>query len=110
MGELLLTPPVAFVILLAAAGLLYFLLGRLSPGSKRASKGQVSPYACGEEQPTEQGIPDYSQFFPFAFFFTILHVAELTVATVPSLTAGSSIIAVFYVLSALVGLTILYRG
>ena len=32
--------------------------------------------------------PDYGQFFPFAFFFTILHVVALMVATVPAGTCG----------------------
>jgi NADH-quinone oxidoreductase subunit A len=108
-SEILLSAPVAFIIVLAAAGGIYYLLGRLAVEGK-ASKGKGRPYACGEEQPAEQGIPDYGQFFPFAFFFTILHVVALTVATVPAVTAGNLMIAIFYVASALVGLSVLYRS
>ena len=54
--------------------------------------------------------PDYGQFFPFAFFFTILHVVALMVTTVPARDAGARfVIAVVYVLGAVVGLLVLYR-
>ena len=52
---------------------------------------------------------DYGQFFPFAFFFTILHVVTLVVATSPARTLQSVGIAIIYVLGALLGLFILFR-
>jgi NADH-quinone oxidoreductase subunit A len=110
--ELLLSPPIAFVILLAAAGLVYAALGRLAP--KRRSRGEgLKPYACGEDKSDHMIQPDYGQFLPFAFFFTILHVVALMVTTAGSaaggLTAAALVIAVVYVLGAVVGLVILYR-
>jgi NADH:ubiquinone oxidoreductase subunit 3 (subunit A) len=109
-NEFVLSAPIAFVILLAVCGLLYFALGSISYKKGTKSHGQTQPYACGEEQPTELPVAEYSQFFPFAFFFTILHVVALTVATFAVATAGNIIIAAFYVVSALVGLTVLYRS
>lgn len=109
MNELLLSPPIAFIIVL----LLSLGLSALSaPLAFRRKAGVPGPstesYACGENVPAPRAQPDYSQFFPFAFFFTILHVVALMVATVPTETAGSFIIAVVYLLGAVFGLFLLF--
>ena len=75
--------------------------GRTGAGAK--------PYACGEETPDQKVQPDYSQFFPFAFFFTILHVVALMATTIQVGTAATLCIAVIYVLGGFVGLSVLYR-
>ena len=106
--NLLLSPPIALIILLIFGGLYYALMRGLTL-KKEPSAEALKPYACGEEQ-SEAVQPDYGQFFPFAFFFTILHVVALTVATVPVETAGNFMIAVLYVGCALVGLLVLYRS
>ena len=108
MNDLLMSPPIAFAVLLAASGLLYFGLRVFTLNKAVAGEG-LKPYACGEEQ-TDTIQADYGQFFPFAFFFTILHVVALTVTTVPVHTMGNYLIAVLYLLGALVGLSILYRS
>lgn len=110
MNELLLTAPIAFIVLFLVSGLVYFLIGNLSAGTKNVTEGQGRPYACGEEQAPEAAIADYGQFFPFAFFFTLLDVAALTVSTFLAVTPGSLVVGVLYVVSALVGLIILYRS
>jgi NADH-quinone oxidoreductase subunit A len=107
-GISLLAPPIAFVIVLVAALLLSFGMSRLSFRLKGRQKG-LGPYACGEDIPTHLIQPDYGQFFPFAFFFTILHVVAMMVATVPVETATSLLIAMVYILGAAVGLSVLYR-
>jgi NADH:ubiquinone oxidoreductase subunit 3 (subunit A) len=111
----LLSPPIAFVILLVAAGLIYAALGRLAPKNRSRGEG-LKPYACGEDKPDHMIQPDYGQFLPFAFFFTILHVVALMVTTAGGLAATAGrlmpaalVIAVVYVLGAVVGLVILYR-
>lgn len=110
-----LSPPIAFIIMLLAAGGLLFLLSRLSAVRTGKGTGSTKPYACGEDMPDHMIQPDYSQFFPFAFFFTILHVVALTVTTVPVEkfttveTVTTFVIATVYLLGAVVGLTILYR-
>ena len=65
-------------------------------------------YACGEDLPTAMIQPDYSQFYPFAFYFTILHVVALMIATVPTATIETFLIAVVYILGAIIGLVVLY--
>ena len=78
----MLTPPLAFLLLLIVISGLSWLTRGLSPkGAHSAGKGE--PYACGQDVPTGRIQPSYSEFFPFAFFFTIMHVAALVIATVP---------------------------
>ena len=105
----LLSPPIAFVILLAAGGLLYWGMGRLAP-KKRGRGDGLKPYACGEDIETHMIQPNYGQFLPFAFFFTILHVTALMVTTAAGATAAALAIALLYVLCAAVGLVVLYRN
>jgi hypothetical protein len=105
----LLFPPIAFLILLAACCLLYAGLGRLSFKGGRVTKALTEPYACGEAPPDRIAQPDYAQFFPFAFFFAILHVVAMMAATVPVETVRTFCVAALYVLGAIVGLVVLYR-
>ena len=109
MQSLLLSPPVAFVIVLAAIGLFSLALSRLSFKRKDRPGDIGKSYACGEDVATHLMQPDYSQFFPFAFFFTVLHVVTLMVATVPVETMESLWIALIYLAGAAVGLFILFR-
>ena len=104
-----LSPPIAFVILLLAAGGLLWVLSLLSAKRQGTGAGSTKPYACGEDMPNHMIQPDYGQFFPFAFFFTILHVVALMVTTVPVETIATFAIATVYLVGAVVGLTILYR-
>jgi hypothetical protein len=106
--SLILTPPLAFVIILAVVTALSYLLSKLSCKTK-SGEDSSKAYACGEDVPTSLIQPDYSVFFPFAFFFTILHVVALVATTVPVETAGSFAIAVIYVIGAITGLFILFR-
>ncbi len=108
----LLAPPLAFALVLLLVGLLFWFFGRFSfqpqPGQEASSK----PFACGEDgQPVVQ--PDYSRVFPFAFYFTVLHVVALMAATVPAHSAAGShsplAIAGIYIVGAVIGLFVLYR-
>jgi NADH:ubiquinone oxidoreductase subunit 3 (subunit A) len=109
MNDFLLTPPIAFVIcLLVVLGLLSA-LSHLTFRGKRRTGGVLEPYACGEDIQTHMIQPNYGQFMHFAFFFTILHVVALTIATVPVKTQGALLFAILYILGAIVGLSVLYR-
>jgi hypothetical protein len=108
LDQLILTPPIAFLIILLATLTLSYLMSKLSYKSKQSEEAGKS-YACGEDMPTSLIQPDYSAFFPFAFLFTILHVVALVVTTVPIETPGSFVIAVIYVLGAVTALFILFR-
>jgi NADH:ubiquinone oxidoreductase subunit 3 (subunit A) len=107
--NILLSPPMVFAIILIMVLFLSKMLSMLAfkPAKKIADQGK--PYACGENIPTHMIQPDYTQFFPFAFYFTILHVVALMVALVPIETLETLSIAVIYVLVAVVGLMVLYR-
>ena len=109
MKDLLLSPPLALSILIVFAVVYYAFLRTMTLKNVPPTEGLTKPYACGEEQ-TENLQADYGAFFPFAFFFTILHVVALTVTTVPVETMGSVIIAVLYIGGALLGLSVLYRS
>ena len=104
----LLMPPIAFVIMLAVAGGVSFGMSRLSLRHRAGQEG-MEPYACGEDIPTHMIQPNYGQFLPFAIFFTILHVVALTLATVPAMTPGTFVMAIVYLLGAVIGLVVLYR-
>jgi NADH-quinone oxidoreductase subunit A len=109
MDRLLLSPPIAFLIILGVTLLFAAALSKLSFKPKSHGEGETKSYACGEDIPTNLMQPDYSQFFPFAFFFTVLHVVTLIIATVPIETMESFSIAVIYIAGALVGMAILFR-
>ena len=76
--------------------------------SKRPA-GLCKPYACGEDLQNPRVQPDYSQFFPFAFFFTIMHVMALIITTVPIVAIRYSGNAFLYIIGAVCGLLILFR-
>ena len=104
-----LAPPLAFVIMLAAVFVLSLVMSRLS--IDRKGKRHTGPYACGENLPEQRHMvqPDYGQFLPFAVFFTILHVIVLMVTTIPAAAVVSAFaLAAAYIVSALVGLYVLY--
>jgi NADH:ubiquinone oxidoreductase subunit 3 (subunit A) len=113
------SPLIAFAILLAASALFYVAMSALRAGKRQKGARGLGPYACGEELPTHMIQPDYGQFYPFAFFFTVLHVVALIATTVPAVLADASkyaatygsilVVAGIYIAGAVAGLTILYR-
>jgi NADH-quinone oxidoreductase subunit A len=110
MSTWLLLPPVAFVVVLILAAVQYFCMGALQGVEQwPADPGKKKSYACGEDVPNHRIQPDYRQFFPFAFFFTIMHVVALMVATVPADMPAAQIAGICYLLGAAVGLFILFR-
>ena len=107
---LLLLPPIAFLVIFVFVWLQYAGLKALSSGEKwPEEKGKAESYACGQEVGDSRVSPNFSQFFPFAFFFTIMHVVALVVATYPRGDAGAIWMGVGYLVSAAVSLFILYK-
>ena len=103
----LLLPPIAFFVVLCVVMFqAYFMKKFAAKGTD--SKGKNKAYACGEDVLDHRVQPDYSQFYSFAFFFTIMHVVVLVIATTP-IDFFANIMAGFYVLAAIVGLLILFR-
>ncbi len=109
MREFWLMPPVAFIIVLVVVGVSTLIAGRMALKPKKGSEGAKKAYACGEDNFNHLVQPDYSQFFPFAFFFTILHVVALMITTVPAGTGSTLYVAIFYVCVAVTGLWVLLR-
>lgn len=105
MGNILLSPPVAFTVLFAVIALIMY-LSKFAAAKGTVSAGKEEAYASGEDYKVHHIEPDYNQFFPFAFFFTIMHVVVLIVATVPK---EFSLMAYIYVFIAVLVLFILFR-
>jgi NADH-quinone oxidoreductase subunit A len=107
---LLLLPPIAFLIIFVFVWLQYVGLKVFSAGEKwPEEKGKTESYACGHEMKDSRVNPNYSQFFPFAFFFTIMHVVALVVATFPKGNIEAIGLGVGYLVSASVSLFILFK-
>lgn len=77
------SPPVAFLLFLCAAGLI-LAVGRGMAPKPRKVGGKLETYACGEHLPGFKIQFGYRLFFFIALFFTMMHVAALVIATVPS--------------------------
>lgn len=107
--DILLTPPIAFIVILLASWLLSYLSSRLSFKPKGSQEGTYKAYACGEDTYDAMIQPDYSQFFVFAFFFTLAHVAVLIVATMPEGGLDVYAVALTYIVAVVISLFILFR-
>ena len=70
-----------FLIMLSIIFLLYLFAGTLGP-KRTKTKYKLKSYACGEDYPGGK-LPQSYNFFHVAFFFTILHVGVLLIATAP---------------------------
>ena len=110
MSDFLLTPPISFLVILAASWFISYLLSFLSFQKKQKTEGAGKAYACGEAEYDNMARPNYSQFFLFAFFFTFAHVATLIVTSMPRGITAAFFIAVLYILAVLVSLMILFRS
>lgn len=109
MDRIMLSPPVVFLVLLAVSWALSRLCARCAYRKRQHEGASRTAYACGEDLKSHMIQPDYSQFFPFAFFFTILHVVALVIATVPVETMETFAIAVVYLAGAVIGMCTLLR-
>lgn len=99
------SPPVAFIIfLLLSLGL--SALMRVFSAKGKQSEGKEKAYACGQDTDINRVQPNYREFFPFAFFFTLMHTMVLVIATMPAEAIWS---ALFYVAIALFSLRVLLR-
>lgn len=74
--DILLSPPIAFLIYLVLVGLLAG-MGRVLAGPERVSMAKRTTYASGEAPPAGMAAPGYRPFFVIALFFAILHLGIL---------------------------------
>jgi NADH:ubiquinone oxidoreductase subunit 3 (subunit A) len=101
----LLIPPLALIIMLLLSLGLSGLFSRISAKGTE-SAGKERAYACGQDIGDNRIQPDYNEFFPLAFFFTIMHVAALIIATAPK---GQLLYAILYIAVTLLALRVLFR-
>jgi NADH:ubiquinone oxidoreductase subunit 3 (subunit A) len=104
----LLFPPIAFTLVLAAIWIVSIIFSKFSYRASSSEEGK-KPYACGEDTYDSSAQPDYSAFFPYAFFFTLAHVATLMLITVTVETPRVLVMALVYISAIGVGLYILLR-
>jgi len=81
--DILLSLPVVFLIFLGFYCILYWLGGQMAPKANSIG-GKLDTYSCGEEMPIPPVKISFRLFFYIALFFTMMHVAVLVVATIPS--------------------------
>jgi NADH:ubiquinone oxidoreductase subunit 3 (subunit A) len=76
------SPPVALVIFLGIAALLYVLGGRLAPRGNDTPGKHIS-YTGGEDLESAEGALSYQRFFRLALLFVVAHMAALVLAMLP---------------------------
>jgi NADH:ubiquinone oxidoreductase subunit 3 (subunit A) len=100
--QVLLTPPVAFLVYMLLSAVLVG-LGRLLAGPPQVNPGKSSTYASGEAAPSVAAAPGYQPFFVVALFFAVLHLGVLMLATgAPSAISAVYLIGLLLVLVVLV--------
>ncbi len=79
--QLLLVPPIAFLVYLLLGWLLSLFGKRLVGPIARTSALKSSTYSSGEAPPTRLAAPGYRPFFVVALFFAVLHLGVLVLST-----------------------------
>ena len=104
--NILLSPPIVFLIVIIVGAALTKVAGRYAPKSEVTDSGKFESYACGQKDVVHNASPDYKQFFPYAFFFTIMHVLVLVIATAPR---GVLTLPLLYVVVGILALVLIFR-
>jgi len=98
------TPLIFGGMLLLFAGAMRY-LGRNAVHAS-SSREALSPYACGQKDFENYVNPDYTQFFRYAFVFSVMHVLALVVATAPR---EATLLPLSYIAAGVLTLTIIFR-
>ena len=102
--QVILTPPVAFILYFALVAIL-FGMGRVLAGKGHPSEEKSSIYASGEASPLARSLPGYRGFFVIALFFAVLHLGVLMLGS-----STTSPIAVVYLIGLMLALVVLIIG
>jgi len=102
--EILLVPPIAFVLYLVLVGILSG-IGRAMAGKHAQSALKSSIYASGEADHVSGGAPGYKPFFLIALFFAVLHLGVLVLGS-----GGLTPITGLYLLGLMLALVALILG
>lgn len=102
---ILCAPPIVFAVFLAlfTAGMRR---ARRYAVKGEAGERELEPYACGQREFESYVNPDYTQFFRYAFVFSVLHVLALVVATAPT---DAMALPLAYVAAGVLTLSIIFR-
>jgi NADH:ubiquinone oxidoreductase subunit 3 (subunit A) len=82
MKDFLLSVPVVFGVFFLIAGGLYVFLSKRAPRGKDHPE-KFLPYSGGQDFPPTEGRLSYQAFFRIGLLFAVLHVAALTLSTLP---------------------------
>ncbi|MCL2485303.1 MAG: NADH-quinone oxidoreductase subunit A [Endomicrobia bacterium] len=107
---LLIYPPIAFFVIFIFLIILSHFTDKMSFKNSKNPSGKTKAYACGEDVKDHRIKPNYVEFFPVAFFFTIMHVITLMIATTPEKILKSSLgIIALFVITAYLSILIIFR-
>jgi len=105
--QIVISTPVLFLAFLLLLMLLSVYLKRKADKTP-SGKHAFDPYACGQsEDAVSQYVnPNFRRMFYLAFFFTIMHVLVMIVATAPK---GHTLMPVAYISVGVLAMLILFR-
>lgn len=105
--SVIISTPVLFLAFLLILTLLSLYLKRKA-NKTPSGKHAFDPYACGQtEDAVSQYInPNFRRMFYLAFFFTVMHVLVMIVATAPK---GHTLMPVAYIAVGALAMLILFR-
>jgi len=86
MRSILLSPPVV-MLMYVGVGYGLYRLGRAWAAQGEDHPGKEEPYACGEDLRPGLIKLSYHSFFRLALMFSVLHLATLTVSTLPGIAS-----------------------
>ena len=109
MQAILLSPPVALILFLGLAYGLYRLGGRVAAAGEESTERR-KPYTGGEDVPPPERRLSYHAFFRLALMFSVLHLATLTVSTLPGTNSFQPIGLIYLVGIAISVLVLVQEG
>jgi len=105
MEAILFSPPILFVFFFFLLSFSSRWLSRYANKSPLAERA-LDAYACGQRNIENYVNPDYSQFFQYAFVFTVVHVMILVVATAP---ANAQFLPIVYIITGMLTILIVFK-
>jgi hypothetical protein len=103
--QIILVPPIAFLIYLVLVGLLSLFGKGMTEKHGAVSTLKSSTYSSGEAPPTRLAAPGYRPFFVVALFFAVLHLGVLVMSS-----GKPSPVMIIYLIGLLVALLALILG
>ena len=105
MEAIIYSPPIIFILFLLFYGLSSKWFSKYS-NTSISGQHTYESYACGQRDVENYVNPDYSQYYPYAFAFTIVHILILVVATAPS---DARLLPIIYIISGILAILIAFR-